>query len=155
MAPPDSLTIDCPDEAATLAAAADLAASLRGGDLVALSGDLGAGKTVFARGLARALGVREPVTSPTFTIVQEYDAPPWRLYHVDLYRLDDAAQAVAFGIEDYLDDPAGIVIVEWPDRLGPLMDPGAVQVELSVTGPNSRRLRIARAATDDTRRPIH
>lgn len=135
-------TITCADESATTAVATRLAPLLRGGDLLALTGDLGAGKTFFARGLARALGVTEPVTSPTFTIVQEYPAPPWRLYHVDLYRLTDAEQAVAFGIDDYLDDPAGITVVEWPDRLGPLLDSRAWRLEFSITGPTSRRLQV-------------
>lgn len=135
-------TVDCPDPAATDALAAALAPHLRGGDLLALHGDLGAGKTHFARALARALGVTDPVASPTFTIVQEYEAPPYRLYHIDLYRLETPADAIAFGIDDYLDDPVGITLVEWPERLGELLDARAIRLDLAITGPDSRRIRL-------------
>ncbi len=108
--------VQTPDEAATEALGRQLAGKLTGGELVALHGDLGAGKTVFARGVARGLGVFVPVTSPTFTILQEYVGDSLRLYHVDLYRLHGVEDALSFGLEDYLDDNAGVTLIEWPER---------------------------------------
>ena len=96
-----------------------LATRLRGGEVIALYGDLGAGKTVFARGLARGLGIALPITSPTFAIVQEYQGADLRFYHVDLYRLGTAAEAQAFGLDEMLADPHGVTAIEWPERLGP------------------------------------
>ena len=108
-----------PDE--TEAAGRRLAATLDGGSIVALHGDLGAGKTVFARGMARQLGVTEAVTSPTFTIVQEYHGARLRVNHIDLYRLSGAVDALGFGLDDYLADMSAVNIIEWPERLEDLL----------------------------------
>jgi len=132
----------CADEAATEALAARLARSLPGGATVALHGDLGAGKTVFARGLARVLGVREPVTSPTFTIVQEYPGTALKLYHLDLYRLDGAAAALAFGLDDFLQDPGAVTVIEWAERIAELLPADTVHVTLAHAGPTARRVTI-------------
>ncbi len=103
------------DEAGLERIAGRLAAALRPGDTVALSGDLGAGKTTFARGLLRGLGWTGEVPSPSFTLVQTYPtAPP--LWHVDLYRLDSADEADALGLDDAWE--AAVVVIEWPERLG-------------------------------------
>ncbi len=101
-----------------------LSVRLRPGMVIALRGDLGAGKTVLARGIARGLGIREPVTSPTFTIVQEYACSNggW-LFHLDMYRINNAHDALAFGIEDYLFAADGITVVEWPERITELLTP--------------------------------
>ena len=100
---------------------ADLAARLPAGSIVAFTGDLGAGKTAFVRGMARGLGVTERVTSPTFTIVNEYegDGPP--LFHFDLYRLGDAGELFDIGWEDYL-TRGGICAVEWSERAAEAME---------------------------------
>ena len=115
----------------TVALGSEFAAQLRGGDIVALHGNLGAGKTVFARGVARGLGIDEPVTSPTFTVVQEYQGPKLRLYHIDLYRLQDEHDALAFGIEDFLNDPEAVTLLEWAERIAGLLpaDHHAVHIE--------------------------
>ena len=86
----------------TEAAAAAIARQLPPGTVIALHGTLGAGKTVFARGFARALGIVEPVSSPTFTLVPEYPVPGGVLYHLDLDRSDNSANALAFGVDEYL-----------------------------------------------------
>ncbi len=100
-----------------------LAARLRPGMVLALYGDLGAGKTVLSRGIARGLGVEEPVTSPTFTVVQEYDCPDGLLlFHLDMYRIDNEEAALAFGIEEYLYAPDAVTVVEWPERIAGLFD---------------------------------
>ena len=108
---------------ATLALGALLAKYLKYGQVIALQGDLGAGKTVISRGVASGLGITEPVTSPTFTVAQEYHTPDghW-LYHLDMYRIDDEMSAVAFGIEEYLFSPTAITLVEWPERIAKLLE---------------------------------
>ena len=102
-------------EQETEAFAAALARELPPGSVLALDGDLGAGKTVFSRGFARGLGITEPVSSPTYTIVQEYPLPGRRgmLYHLDLYRIENSASALAFGVDEFLDDPESTALVEW------------------------------------------
>ena len=106
------------DARATLALGAALADEVRPGDVIALSGDLGAGKTTFARGLLAALGLEGEAPSPTFAIVQPYAPPETRLpvAHVDLYRLDDPEDAVELGLDDLRAD--GVLLIEWPERLG-------------------------------------
>jgi tRNA threonylcarbamoyladenosine biosynthesis protein TsaE len=107
-------TVETSGEAETAAAGAQLAPALRTGDVVLLSGELGAGKTAFVRGLARALGVpEEDVTSPTFTLVQEYRAPQVVLFHVDLYRLSPR-EVGDLGLDEMMEE--GILAIEWPDR---------------------------------------
>ncbi|WP_298853571.1 tRNA (adenosine(37)-N6)-threonylcarbamoyltransferase complex ATPase subunit type 1 TsaE, partial [uncultured Sphingomonas sp.] len=106
------------DEAAMLALGASLAALVRPGDVIALRGDLGAGKTTLARGLLAALGLAEEAPSPTFAIVQPYAPPEVRLpvAHVDLYRLEDEEDALELGLDELSDE--GVLLVEWPERLG-------------------------------------
>ncbi|HTW53646.1 MAG TPA: tRNA (adenosine(37)-N6)-threonylcarbamoyltransferase complex ATPase subunit type 1 TsaE [Stellaceae bacterium] len=111
--------IDLPDENATAALAACLAALARRGDAIALKGELGAGKTSFARAFIRARGGDEAVPSPTFTLVQCYDLPGGAVWHFDLYRLRVPEEAWELGIEEAFAD--GIALIEWPERLGPLL----------------------------------
>ena len=118
-----------------------LAAHLAGGSTVALHGELGAGKTVLSRGIARGLGIHEPVTSPTFTIVQEYRGTHFRLFHIDLYRIAVDAEALAFGIEEYLGVADAVTVVEWPDRIEPLLDAAAVRIDMKLQGPTQRLIR--------------
>lgn len=115
-----AFAIDLPDERATSALAADLAACARGGDVIGLSGPLGSGKTTFARAFIRArLGTGE-VPSPTFTLVETYEAATGpAVWHFDLYRLDSPEDAYELGIEDAFAE--GIALIEWPERLGRLM----------------------------------
>ncbi len=122
-----------------------LAMSLSKGDSVLLRGTLGAGKTVFSRGFARGLGITEPVSSPTYTIVQEYELPDGgRLYHLDLYRISGVNAALAFGVDEFLDDPQGISLIEWPDRIDGILPENAVCVEIEHLSDSERRLTICR-----------
>ena len=115
-----------------MAAGAALALCLRPGDIVALRGGLGAGKTTLVRGMLRALGLEEEAPSPTFAIVQPY-APPdvsLPLAHVDLYRLDMPEEAAELGLDEYLLD--GALVIEWPERLGAALWPDALMVDIAV-----------------------
>ena len=95
----------------TIAVAEKFATELRGGDVVLLNGELGAGKTTFTKGIALALGVTDPVTSPTFTIIKEYEGRDLWLYHMDMYRL--SGDITELGLEDYLGNAKGVSVVEW------------------------------------------
>src|SRR6516164_1301002 len=110
---------DLPDERAMVALAARISALAAPGDIIALKGDLGAGKTSFARGFIRARGGEEDVPSPTFTLVQIYELGGMAIWHFDLYRLKSPDEAWELGIEDAFSE--GISLIEWPERLGPLL----------------------------------
>jgi tRNA threonylcarbamoyladenosine biosynthesis protein TsaE len=127
----------------TQAVARELAATLHAGDVLLLSGDLGAGKTTFVRGLAEGLGIDPAeVSSPTFTLVHEYRGNGLTLYHADLYRLERAATA-DLGLEETgFED--GILAIEWPDRLSHALA-GARWVRLEVVNEDSRRITIGPA----------
>src|SRR5260370_21353272 len=111
--------VDLPDEAATAAFAARVSALAAAGDVIALKGDLGAGKTSFARAFIRSRGAVEEVPSPTFTLVQVYELAGAAIWHFDLYRLKSAEEAWELGIEDAFSE--GISLIEWPERLGSLL----------------------------------
>lgn len=140
------LHLELPDEAATEALAASLASAARPGDVLALEGDLGAGKTVFARAFIRALGDGlEEVPSPTFTLVQTYEFAGGTLYHFDLFRLTDPEEAYELAIEEAFAD--GISLIEWPGRLGPLLPPGRLEIALDAgAAPTARRVTLTGVA---------
>ena len=113
----------------TAALGARLADALDGGRVVAFTGDLGAGKTAFVSGMAQALGVEERVTSPTFTIVNEYEGGRLPLFHFDMYRLDSADELFHIGWEDYL-ARGGVCAVEWSENVAEAIEPDAVRVSI-------------------------
>ncbi len=127
-----------PQETETLAAR--LGARLAPGTVIAYRGPLGAGKTAFTRGLARGLGVREPVTSPTYTIVNEYLTGRLPLFHFDMYRLGSAEELFDIGWEDYL-DRGGVCAVEWSENVAEALE-GAIAVTIEITGPETRRITV-------------
>jgi tRNA threonylcarbamoyladenosine biosynthesis protein TsaE len=128
------------DEAATLALGAELAARVRPGDVVTLSGDLGAGKTTLARGLLAALGLEGEAPSPTFAIVQVYAPPETRVpvAHIDLYRIDDPGEAEELGLDELRTDH--VLLVEWPERLGAEHWQGALRLRIEAGPEGGRRL---------------
>lgn len=130
-------SIDCADEAETGALARAIAALVRPGDVLALSGDLGAGKTVFARAFIQALTGPGEVPSPTFTLVQLYESETAEIYHFDLYRLDKAEDALELGIDDAFAD--GISLVEWPEKLGPYLPRTALWVRIEQSADDMAR----------------
>ena len=129
---------NCPEE--TEAVGAALAKNLTPGTVIAFQGDLGAGKTAFTRGLARGLGCDEPVTSPTYTIVNEYLSGRIPLFHFDMYRLSSADDLWDIGWEDYL-DRGGVCAVEWSENVEEALE-RFVLVNIEKIGDESRRITI-------------
>jgi tRNA threonylcarbamoyladenosine biosynthesis protein TsaE len=154
------MTIRTDSADATRAVAAALAEKLEPGDLVLLVGDLGAGKTAFAQGLAKGLGVEEPVTSPTFTIVQQYEGR-LRLAHVDVYRLDRVQDLYDLGFDEMIDD-GGVTVVEWGDLVAQALPTEHLLVRI-VAGPadNDRVLELSyhgtrwRGRQDELEQALH
>ena len=136
------MTIATHSESETAAAGHNLATRIQPGDVVLLTGDLGAGKTAFVRGLAEGLGIdASDVTSPTFTLIQEYSGGRMPLYHVDLYRLKPI-EVDDLGLEE-LTSEGGVTAIEWPDRL-PRPFQGAIQVRIEHGHDNQRTIHIDR-----------
>jgi tRNA threonylcarbamoyladenosine biosynthesis protein TsaE len=115
-----------------------LAAFLAPGDIIALIGDLGSGKTRWVQGVCQGLGVTGPVISPTFTLVNEYRGR-WPVYHIDLYRLADVSETLTFGLEDYLYGD-GITLIEWADRILDNLPDSYLAVELYHFDDTKRRI---------------
>jgi len=130
--------------------AAELSETVTNGSVIALHGSLGAGKTVFSRGFARGLGITDPIPSPTFTIVQEYEInftepvnlSKRRLFHMDLYRISDSNAALAFGIDEYLYDNNAVKLIEWPDRITDLLPEATLNVYITHIDEISRKITI-------------
>lgn len=116
--------------------AANYAKTLSPGDTVLLDGDMGAGKTVFAKGVAKGLGVTEEVTSPTYAYMNDYDG---RLFHYDCYRIETPEQAERLGLADYF-DMGGICLVEWSENIRPLLPENAKRVRIRKLGENEREI---------------
>jgi tRNA threonylcarbamoyladenosine biosynthesis protein TsaE len=129
-------TLALPDVAATRTLGARIAAGLEVGDLVALEGELGAGKTTLARAILRAMGVVEDVPSPTFTLVQVYETPHLTVRHYDLYRLERPEETAELGIEEAVED--GAALVEWPERADGRLPGALLHVELRAAEADSR-----------------
>ncbi len=129
--------------AETRALGEELSSSLRPGDVVVLEGELGAGKSELARGIARGLGVRETVTSPSFTILNVYESGRYPLYHFDWYRLESADELYELGMDEYLGGD-GIAVVEWAERCPEAVPENTIRITLDVTGEESRRIQILR-----------
>lgn len=111
---------------------------LKPGDIVGIIGELGAGKTVLIQGIARSLGIFDNVTSPTFNLINEYQGL-FKLYHMDLYRLDDLSQIGDLGIEEYF-YKEGIIIIEWADKLGNILPARAMTIKIEYLGENKRKI---------------
>lgn len=122
-----------------LALGARLGRALRLGDTVALIGGLGAGKTTLARGLVQSVLPHETVPSPTYTLVQTYEVPGFTLWHCDLYRLEHPDEAYELGLMDAMGED--VCLLEWPDRLGPLLPEDALKIEITFDG-DGRQIKL-------------
>jgi tRNA threonylcarbamoyladenosine biosynthesis protein TsaE len=123
----------------TFRAGRDEAAQIQAGDVLALVGDLGAGKTQWVKGLAAGLGSDAAVTSPTFTLIHEYGGGRLPLYHLDCYRLADAAELLGIGLDDYLDG-RGVVVIEWADKFPELIPATARWVRFKIGEGDEREI---------------
>ena len=114
------------------------------GEVYALIGDLGAGKTVFTKGFAQGLGIEEPVNSPTFTILQIYEEGRIPLYHFDVYRIEEPEEMEEVGFDEYIDGD-GVCLIEWAGRIGDLLPPDVTVVRIEKNldrGPDYRRITV-------------
>ena len=136
----DPVTVTCASAEATRALAAMIARRATPGTVVALTGDLGAGKTCFIQGLAEGLGVEGPVTSPTFIMIAEH-AGRLPLYHVDLYRTERLAEIRGLGLEELLDG-GGVTAIEWAEKAEPLLPARAIRVRIRGAGDEPRTVEI-------------
>jgi tRNA threonylcarbamoyladenosine biosynthesis protein TsaE len=119
-----------------------VARGLDGGELILLEGDLGLGKTIFAKGIAAGLGIpRDDVTSPSFTLVQEYEGGRFPMFHVDLYRIEETEEIGTLGVEEIL-AAGGVIVVEWGEKLPPYLRRGAIIVRFRDVGEGSRQIEI-------------
>lgn len=145
------------DPAETEALGAALALWLRDGDVLLLHGDLGAGKTTFAKGVAAGLCVDAVVASPSFALVNEYDAglaaPVTRLYHLDLYRLTAGDELASIGFADLVAPTDGVTLVEWPERAVDALPAQYILIEIEPVAVNRRRLRISPFPPDESWAP--
>jgi tRNA threonylcarbamoyladenosine biosynthesis protein TsaE len=135
-----SITVTCASAEATRALAAEIARHAVPATVIALSGDLGAGKTCFIQGLAAGLGVAGPVTSPTFIMIAEH-AGRLPLYHVDLYRTESLAEIRSLGLDELIDG-SGVTAIEWAEKAEPLLPARAVRVRIGGAGDEPRTVEI-------------
>ncbi|MBR6690377.1 MAG: tRNA (adenosine(37)-N6)-threonylcarbamoyltransferase complex ATPase subunit type 1 TsaE [Bacilli bacterium] len=131
--------IICNDEYETIEVAQNFESEKFENMVICLDGELGSGKTVFTKGIAQALGIEESITSPTFTIIKEYDSGEMPLYHMDVYRLDGNADGV--GIEEYY-NKGGIVIIEWAKTIKDILPEERLEIKFKVVDENRRMLVI-------------
>lgn len=122
--------------AETEAFASEYAKTLRAGDVVLLDGEMGAGKTVFSKGVAKGLGIEEEVTSPTYAYMNDYDG---RLFHYDCYRIESVEQAEQLGLADYF-DMGGICLIEWSQNIAPLLPKNVKRVVIRKRNENEREI---------------
>lgn len=125
----------------------DLAEKLESGEVICLYGELGAGKTAFVKGLAKKIGVKDRVISPTFNIIREHDVnfkSIKKMYHIDIYRLEDLSEIKNIGIEEIFSESNMVVLIEWADKMKDLLPNKRIDVNLEVLGLNERRITIER-----------
>ncbi|MBL8027588.1 MAG: tRNA (adenosine(37)-N6)-threonylcarbamoyltransferase complex ATPase subunit type 1 TsaE [Fibrobacteres bacterium] len=129
----------------TMDAGEDFAKKIAGmnAGIVALYGDLGAGKTCFVKGIAKGFGIAETVNSPTFSIINCYKNGGQQLYHIDAYRLKSAAEILNIGFEDYVSE--GICLIEWPEQIEPLISKTAVKVRFTIESETTRTIKVEKA----------
>ena len=141
-------TYTCKTPEATFTLGERLGGEIRGGEVLLMRGGLGAGKTLLTKGILNALGYDiDEVTSPSFSLVNLYKTERFDVYHIDLWRIDDGSDAAfAIGLDDILDDPNAVVVIEWAERLGPREFPSRVAfIEIAGDGDEPRQITIERS----------
>lgn len=113
---------------------------LKGGEVITLDGELGAGKTVFTKGLASALGIDEEITSPTFTILNIYENSPLTLYHYDAYRLKSGEEAYGSGLTDYLCSKDGVCVIEWAQNIASALPRKLIRIQINYLNATEREI---------------
>ncbi len=136
------LVVNSKSEQETFSVGKMLAEKLVGGEVIIFEGDLGAGKTVFTKGLASGLGITELVTSPTFTILNIYEGKRLNLYHFDMYRIENSDEVRELGFEEYIRNPNGICAIEWAQQTKQLLPEKVYKVVIEKTGDATRTLTI-------------
>ena len=134
------MTIETKDVCETEALGRRIGEKLKKGDVVSLRGSLGAGKTVLAKGIARALGIDEAIVSPTFTLVQEYDGRE-KLCHLDIYRLSGEDEFESMGGEEFL-YPDGISLIEWSEKIDSMLPPSTIYIDITINENLTRKITI-------------
>ena len=114
------------------------AKTLKGGTIVLLNGDLGAGKSTFTKSLFKALGVKDAVTSPTFTLLKEYKTKKFELYHFDMYRIENENEAIEFGVEEYFNNANAVNVIEWYQKINGLIPDNYILIKINKIGETSR-----------------
>ena len=127
----------------TTQVAKEFSKSLKAGDVVCLIGEMGVGKTVFTNGLCQGLGVTDYVTSPTFTIVNEYDGNAFRVFHFDMYRIEEEDELLEIGFDEYLSS-GGVCVIEWPQNTKSYIPEHRYEVEITRNGENGRVISISK-----------
>ena len=121
----------------------EFAQNLRGGEVVTLTGDLGAGKTTFSQFLAQALGVTEPVTSPTFTLMNQYRGSNLKMYHFDMYRIEDIDEIIETGLTEYFGNGDAVCLIEWAENIRPLLPKNLIDISITKLGETERKFKIS------------
>lgn len=127
--------------------AAELAQKYRDGGIIALTGPLGAGKTTFTQGFARALRIKERLLSPTFVIMRQHDIPGYpmgQLHHIDLYRLGEITEIESLGLAEIFSNPENIILIEWSEKLGDLLPKKAVKIDFEIISDYERKISITK-----------
>lgn len=123
----------------TMNLAKDLALQLKGGETICLNGDLGAGKTVFVKGLAKGLGIKELITSPTFVLVKEFNTNNLKLYHIDCYRLESSQDLLSLGFQEWLKN-GNIIVIEWADNVRDILPKNCINIKFEIINETRRKI---------------
>ena len=117
----------------------EFAKTLKGGEVLTLKGDLGAGKTTFTQSLAKAMGVAEPVTSPTFTLMNQYQGDNLKLYHFDMYRIEEIDEILETGLTEYFGNDDAVCVIEWAENIKQLLPKKYMQIRIEKLGEEQRK----------------
>lgn len=132
----------CKDLNDTKQLAFDFVNLLHGGEVITLAGDLGAGKTTFTQSLALAMGINQPVTSPTFTLMNQYQGKPLKLYHFDMYRIDDIDEILETGLTEYFGNSDAVCVIEWAENIQSLLPKQYIKISIEKLGETERKFKI-------------